>query len=275
MTVDQLCKNKEETLFGPVVKLGSRKECGICGAMINCSRVITAKSKKNKSHESFFCCRACLRSLNSTHHHLISEEYFYKTVKELRNYKTITFVDIETSGLLQEGGEIIEIGALSYRISRAFPVRGLFFKRIKPSRDYMNPEAEKVHHISLRSLEDCPTLEQVLPEFLGFITDSLVVAHRAHFDMGFINVACDELGLPRPNNPVLDSFEIGKKLYHTPVCLDDLLKRNKIRIPFSRHKSYIDCLTTSEVFFKMVRWYSLDELSPRPFREIEYIGRKE
>jgi DNA polymerase-3 subunit alpha (Gram-positive type) len=148
-------------------------------------------------------------------------------------------------------------------------VDGLFFQRIKPPAHEFDPISIGVNGITPAMLEDAPPPEEVLPKFLDFINDSLVVAHRALFDVGFINWYCDRYGYARPRNPVLDTFKLGKELYGEPVRLDDLLKRNKIRVPVSRHKSWVDCLTTSEAFFKMVRWYTLAELSPLPFAEYD------
>ncbi|MEW5693705.1 MAG: 3'-5' exonuclease [Candidatus Hydrogenedentota bacterium] len=272
MTPKDICKVVYDSLFGPYLKIGSRKECAICDAKIICKEVITAKSKINKEHQTFFVCKTCFNNLNKSKKHLISEKYFIETLKKLRRFKSIVFIDIETTGFLEEGGEIIEIGCLKYNIKKKLSVdiNGIFFQRIKPKTNFFSQIAQKVNNIKSEDLVNCPSIEKVLPKFLEFIDHSLVVAHRVNFDMGFLNHYFDKLQIKRPSNPVLDTFQIGKKLYGKSVRLDGLLKENKIRVPFSRHKSWIDCLSTSEVFFKMVRWYSISELNPLPFSTINY-----
>ena len=42
---------------------------------------------------------------------------------------------------------------------------------------------------------DAPTIEEVLPKFLEFSKDAVMVAHNADFDMGFIMKNCDRLGI--------------------------------------------------------------------------------
>ena len=42
---------------------------------------------------------------------------------------------------------------------------------------------------------DAPTIEEVLPKFLEFSKDAVIVAHNADFDMGFIMKNCDRLGI--------------------------------------------------------------------------------
>ncbi len=263
MTAAELCRT-EPDLLGEHLQLGTRTQCAICGGRMMCKQVITGKRRAADS-QPFYVCAGCRRTLARTHQHLVSEDHFLSTVRTLKAFRSITIVDIETSGLLNLQGEIIEIGALKYRLGAQPRVEGMFFQRLKPQTDFFDPQSLAVNGIHPDLLRDAPPPQTVLPRFLEFISDSLIVAHRALFDAGFINLYCDRYGHPRPENPVLDTFVIGQQLYGEPVRLDGLLKRNHIRVPVSRHKSWVDCLTTAEVFFRMARFSSLAELAPRPF----------
>ena len=58
------------------------------------------------------------------------------------------------------------------------------------------------------------------------------------------------------------------------IHLNDLLRIYKIRKPFSRHKAWVDCQGTGELFFKMVKGYSPVELMPQRFADVdEFVYR--
>jgi len=268
VTAAELCRT-EPSLLGERLQLGSKKQCAICGGRLICKQVIAARHRGHRDQQPFYACAGCQRSLARSHGNLVNEDHFIDTLKKLKQFKSVTIIDLETSGLLNLGGEIIEIGAVKYRLSPKLALDGLFFQRINPPTREFDPIAMRVNGIDPASLAAAPPPEEVLPKFLAFINHSLIVAHRALFDAGFLNWYCDRYGYPRPQNPVLDTFRIGQQLYGEDVRLDGLLKRNHIRVPVSRHKSWVDCLTTSEVFFKMARWYTLAELNPRPFAEFD------
>ena len=98
--------------------------------------------------------------------------------------------DLETTGLSAQNDTIIEIGAV--RMCRG--------KEIARFQSFVNPgmplrkETVELTGITDAMLQDAPRLETVLPEFLEFIGGSILVAHNADFDTGFIRVACQKLG---------------------------------------------------------------------------------
>lgn len=53
----------------------------------------------------------------------------------------------------------------------------------------------------------------MLKKFVEFIGDSILVAHNARFDMGFIQASLVKLGLPVLPNPSLDTLELARLLY--------------------------------------------------------------
>jgi DNA polymerase-3 subunit epsilon len=91
--------------------------------------------------------------------------------------------DLETTGLDPKKDRIAEIGAIKFDkhgiISR-------FSVLINPGIP-MPPGAGAVNHITDAMLKDKPSLDTVLPDFLRFIKDTVVIAHNALFDCGFIN----------------------------------------------------------------------------------------
>ena len=64
-----------------------------------------------------------------------------------------------------------------------------------------------------RSCQNAKPLEQVLQEFQEFCKDTVLVAHNATFDVGFMNVNYERHGLPKISQPVIDTLEFARNLY--------------------------------------------------------------
>ena len=186
--------------------------------------------------------------------------------------RIICVIDTETTGRRQDGGEIIELGAVkySYKSGKA-KILGRFFRRIRPRTDYFDPQALAVNRIDPVMLKNKPLIEEILPEFLNFIKGSILVVHRARFDVDFIRAAIKECKLPVPNNWVCDTAKIGSMLFKKRnLHLEDMLREFRIKRPFGRHKSWIDCVCTGKLFFKMARGYKLSELRAERFKDIRF-----
>ena len=57
------------------------------------------------------------------------------------------------------------------------------------------------------------SVEQVLKEFHEFSKDCILVAHNASFDMGFLNTGYENVGIPKTNQPVIDTLELSRMLH--------------------------------------------------------------
>jgi DNA polymerase-3 subunit alpha (Gram-positive type) len=184
--------------------------------------------------------------------------------------KIICVIDTETTGRRTEGGEIIELGAVKYSYKHGkTKILGSFFERIRPKTDYFDSHAREVNKIDPESLQDKAPIEEVLPKFLSFIGQSILVVHRAGFDVDFIRAAIKDSKLEMPDNWVCDTAEIGKMFFKKQdLHLEDMMCALRIKKPFGRHKSWIDCICTGEIFFKMARGYTLSELRAERFGQV-------
>src|SRR5690349_6651691 len=96
-------------------------------------------------------------------------------------------LDTETTDLdPRTGHRLIELGCVE--VLDFMPTGRTFHRFVHPDRD-IDPEAERVHGISLAMLEGKPRFheEDVVVAFLDFIGDAPLVAHNAAFDRGFVN----------------------------------------------------------------------------------------
>ena len=95
---------------------------------------------------------------------------------------TFVVFDIETTGFSPIQNRIIEIGAV--KVERG-EITGRFSSFVNP--DTPIPlEIEKLTGIQDEMVMDSPMIDQVLPQFLDFCKDAVLVAHNANFDMSFI-----------------------------------------------------------------------------------------
>ena len=63
------------------------------------------------------------------------------------------------------------------------------------------------------TVKNAKPLEQVLQEFQEFCKDTVLVAHNATFDVGFMNANYERHGLPKITQPVIDTLEFARNLY--------------------------------------------------------------
>jgi DNA polymerase III epsilon subunit family exonuclease len=186
--------------------------------------------------------------------------------------KIVCVIDTETTGRRKDGGELIELGAVkySYKNGKA-KILEKFFRRIRPKTDYFNPQALAVNKIDPETLKNKPPIEEVLPDFLNFTKGSILVVHRAGFDIDFIRAAIRKCSLPVPNNWVCDTARMGSMLFKKRAPhLEDMMREFRIKRPFGRHKSWIDCVCTGKLFFKMARGYKLAELGAERFKDVRF-----
>ncbi|MDR2784047.1 MAG: 3'-5' exonuclease [Treponema sp.] len=96
-----------------------------------------------------------------------------------------TAFDLETTGLDPKKDRIVEIGAVKFDKSG---VISRFSVLVNPGIP-MPFNAGAVNNITDDMLKDKLSLDAVFPDFLRFVKDTVIVAHNAPFDCGFINEA--------------------------------------------------------------------------------------
>ena len=70
----------------------------------------------------------------------------------------------------------------------------------------------EVTNITNDMVKDAETIDKVLPKVLDFVKDTVLVAHNATFDIGFIKHNADQLGLEF-NPTYIDSLPLAKELF--------------------------------------------------------------
>ena len=127
----------------------------------------------------------------------------------LKSTNRYVALDVETTGLSpQNGDRVIEIGAVAIEEQS---IVAEFSSLIDVGK--MIPwHVQQVHGITNEMLYGEPKPDEVLPAFYEFITGSILVAHNASFDIGFLRHEFALLGMSL-NNRSLCTLKMSRKLY--------------------------------------------------------------
>ena len=173
--------------------------------------------------------------------------------------------DIETTGFYSSKNSIIEIGAVKV-------VNG---KEVEYFSEFVNPHVPIPYKITeLTSItddmvRDADDINVILPKFMEFIGDSVLVAHNAQFDVGFIEANCNRQGIAH-DFTVLDTVELAHALLPdlNRFKLDTVAKRLAIKLEH-HHRAVDDAGATARIFVRFIDMLKnlgindLDELNKR------------
>ena len=128
-----------------------------------------------------------------------------------RPLRDITFcvVDLETTGGSAAGGSMItEIGAVKVRGGEV----------LAEFQTLVNPHTEIPAFIAVLTgitntmVADAPRIESALPAFLEFAAGSVLVAHNAPFDIGFLKHFAAQQSIGWPRFEVLDTARLARRV---------------------------------------------------------------
>ena len=179
---------------------------------------------------------------------------------------TFVVFDLETTGFSPSKNQIIEIGAVKV-------VNGSITERFST---FVNPkvpipfEIEQLTSINDDMVLDAPTIDEILPKFMDFCQDAVMVAHNADFDMSFIKHNCSALGLDCEKT-VLDTVALSRVLLPSlnRFKLDTVAKALNISLAH-HHRAVDDAACTAEIFVKLV-----EMLRDRGVETMEDLGQME
>ena len=179
---------------------------------------------------------------------------------------TYIVFDIETTGFSSIRDRIIEIGAVKV-------VNGEIVDRFST---FVNPERPIPFEITnLTSITDqmvmeYPAIETILPQFLEFVGDGVLVAHNAGFDVGFIEQNCrnqaieqkftyvDTVALARVLLPTLSKYKLNIVAKALGISLEN------------HHRAVDDAGATAEIFVKFVEM--LKDRNITTLKEMNHFG---
>ena len=125
------------------------------------------------------------------------------------NDATYVVFDVETTGLSATYDKIIELAAVKVH-------KGEIIDRFE---SFANPHQKlsqttiELTSITDDMVKDAPEIEEVMQKFYDWMGDSILVAHNASFDIGFINAQLKRMNIGAVQNPVIDTLELARFLY--------------------------------------------------------------
>lgn len=175
--------------------------------------------------------------------------------------------DLETTGLVNQKDEIIEIGAVKFTVEtkagRVVPKLISEFETFVKPNMLIPAEASSVNHITDAMVENAPPVGECLKKFTAFCGQgSILLAHNANFDASFLRVAYAKNPQLVPGNPVIDSLVMARTILpelenHKLGYMAGLfMKRREIEMKIDSekmHRAVYDCEMLMEVFVALLR----------------------
>ncbi|SMP42726.1 DNA polymerase-3 subunit epsilon [Desulfonatronum zhilinae] len=211
-----------------------------------------------------------------------NREYFtaFSQDKPLTEYEFVVF-DTELTGLNERRDEVVSIGAVRIREMR-IDLQNCFYTCIQPNQ-YVPKSSTLIHRITPCQTEEAPKLETVLPEFVSFCGQALLVGHNIGLDIGFMNRALKKHLGGALHNPCLDTMRLAM-LYkesqwenyydrynlNVSYTLTDLSKEYGLPL-FDEHNALQDAMQTAYLFLFFV--HKLHGGKIKTLRDLFLAGR--
>ncbi|MFP4644658.1 MAG: PolC-type DNA polymerase III [Spirochaetales bacterium] len=156
-----------------------------------------------------------------------------------------TAIDFETTGLHAGLDRIVELGAVRFR---GDVIEAEIEQLVNPECD-ISEDAAGVSGIDSEMIRDKPVIAEVLPDFMAVCEGSVLVAHNASFDMGFLRAALHETGLPEVNNRVIDTQLLAQRAFprQRSYSLQALIEMLEIP-PNNAHRAKDDAYMCMKLF---------------------------
>jgi DNA polymerase-3 subunit epsilon len=199
-----------------------------------------------------------------------------------RPLRDLTFcvVDLETTGgSAEQGSMITEIGAVKVRGGE---VLGEFQTLVNPHAE-IPPFIAVLTGITNSMVASAPPIESALPAFLEFARGSVLVAHNAPFDIGFLKHFAHQQDRPWPSFEVVDTARLARRV----VTRDDApnCKLSSLAVAFGasttpNHRALSDARATVDVLHGLMERlgglgvHTLEELQTFSSRVSPTIRRK-
>lgn len=182
----------------------------------------------------------------------------YNVIEQRLKDAIYVVFDVETTGLSSVYDTIIEIAGIKMKNGE---VIDKFERFANPHR----PLPEKIIEITQITddmLVDAPEVDDVLKEFHEWVGDSVLVAHNAPFDIGFLNEGYKKIDIDKVSNPVIDTLELARFLF--PQLgnhrLNTLCKHLNVEL-VQHHRAIYDAEATGYLFWKLIEQLEEENIS--------------
>ena len=167
---------------------------------------------------------------------------------------TFVIVDLETTGGSPKSGcSITEIGAVKVQGGDLLGEFKSFVNPLSPIPSYITD----LTGITNEMVATAPIIDEALPEFLAFCgssNETVLVAHNAPFDIGFLKAAAEEIEISWPEFRVLDTARLARIVLgrdEVPNCKLGTLAQFFNTEVKPTHRALDDAQTTTEILYQL------------------------
>lgn len=196
---------------------------------------------------------------------LVENQQFFSEFNQshpLNDYSFVVF-DTELTGLDRRKDEIVSIGAV--RITNLqIDLGDTFYQIVQPS-DLKHTDSTLIHRITPEEMRQARPLVEILPDFVRFVGNSLIVGHYVELDMFFLNKATWQFLGGTLSNPGIDTMRMAqgyKRMqlgyFEDPASrsesyrLEDLCREYNLP-PFTAHDAFEDAMQTAYLFLWLLK----------------------
>ena len=174
----------------------------------------------------------------------------YNEVEMDLSEATYVVFDVETTGLSAIYNDLIQVAASKMYKGN---IIAEFDEFINPGHP-LSAFTTELTGITDDHVKNAKPLVQVLKEFQEFCKDTVLVAHNATFDVGFMNANYERHGLPKISQPVIDTLEFARNLYpeYKRHGLGPLTKRFGVALEH-HHMANYDAEATGRLLFIFIK----------------------
>ena len=182
---------------------------------------------------------------------------------------TYCVLDLETTGFSATTEKITEIGIMKLKDGEVIDEFSCF---VNPEK-HIPERVTEVTNITDDMVKDAETIDKVFPKVLEFLEDSVIVAHNAGFDVGFLKQNAKALGYEF-DYTYLDTLSLAKDLFpeYKKYKLGKIADNLGIKVEVA-HRALDDVDTTVKVFNVMVDM--LKKRGAKKLDDIDQVSRTE
>lgn len=193
---------------------------------------------------------------------------------------TYVVIDTELTGLDYKQDSIVSIGGIKMVGTRI--VLGKTFYRMVNPRTKFDAKSVVIHNIMPSEVQQCPSIDEVLTEFINFCGDDIIVGHFLNIDLKFINKELERVLNFTLKNPKIDTWVLAEwienqnliDVTYTDIItgqkdLVSLAKNYGIEVP-TAHNALIDAYLTAQLFQRLL--IQLKNMNIKTVKKLLKIG---
>lgn len=172
--------------------------------------------------------------------------------------KTYIALDIETTSLDPEKGEVLEIGAVRFNEEKVLDE----WETLVNPQEKIPTIIKAITGITEQDIKEAPTLEEVKEKIRGFVSKEPIVGHNIYFDLDFLKAKGINFPNKRYDTWRLATILLPKFPAHSLEALADYLKIKHLE----KHRSLADAKASAELFLILLK--EVKKIDPKVLVEI-------